>query len=138
MPRSGGAPVPAGAPSRCRDLRDDAGAGPRRALHAELPAERLDAIGETAQARPSAGVGAACAVVDDLHHQSVLVELHLDPHERCARVLCDIRERLGADEVRGRLDGGGEAPGVHAHPDRDRRAAGKLSERRGQAAGRQR
>ena len=68
MPR-GRAGSPAGARSLCRDLDDDPSARSRRAVDAEPPAERLDAISETAQARPASRVGAAHAVVDDLRRR---------------------------------------------------------------------
>ena len=137
MPK-GRAGSPAGARSLCRDLDDDPSARSRRAVDAEPPAERLDAISETAQSRPASRVGAAHAVVDDLDDEPACVPVQLDPHERRARVFRGIGERLGAYEVHGGLDGGGEAPGVHTHLDRDRRAAGELRERRGQSAGGQR
>ena len=48
-----------------RDLGGDAGAAAGRALDREAAAERLDAVGETAQARALGRIGAADAVVGD-------------------------------------------------------------------------
>src|SRR5665648_506986 len=76
-----GATMRGGVPSLCGDLGDDPGAGSLGTLDAEAPAERLDAIGETAQARPSTRVSAAHAVIDDLDQQPACVALHPDPHQ---------------------------------------------------------
>ncbi len=52
---------------------------------------------------------------------------------RCVRVLDDVRERLGGDVVRSRLDRGREALGGHVDVDRERRAQHERLERRPQA-----
>ena len=94
------------------DLGEDPSARPGTALDTELPAERLDAIAETAQARSSTRVGAAHAVVGDLDDEQAGLAMRVDPGPRRARVLRDVRQRLSAHEVRRRLDGRGIAPGV--------------------------
>ena len=62
------------------------GPGPRRGVEREPAAERLDAIGEAAQAGAVAlaRVGAAAAVVGDLHAQLAVVGVHA--HPQLARV----------------------------------------------------
>src|SRR3954466_2515874 len=82
---------------------------PRRAVDLERAAERLDSIDEAAQ--PLAlGVGAAGAVVHDLHEQADVVAGRRDDDLPCARVLLYVRERLRDHVVRRRLDGRGELP----------------------------
>ena len=73
---------------------------PRRALHVEPAAERLDAIGEPAEPGPSSRVRAAGTVIVDPHREA-------DPRRRRRRsarprprVLRDVGEPLRADEVR--------------------------------------
>ena len=76
-----------------------------------LAVERLDAVGEAAQARAGGVVGAADAVVGDLdaRQRARLPDAHRDA--RRLRVLADVGQRLGGDEVRGQLDRLGEAAG---------------------------
>ena len=63
-----------------RDLGDEPGPRPARAVHAEPAAERLDAVGEPTQAGAAARVGAADAVVDDRDQSGRAVAPHLDRH----------------------------------------------------------
>ncbi len=75
-------------------------------LDRDRAVERREAVGEAAQAAALTRVGTADAVVIDLDAQ-VIIE-SLDPHNRLGRlrVLRDVGQRLGDDEVRGALDGG--------------------------------
>ena len=86
-----------------------------RALDAERPVERARRAGEPGQA-VAGRIGAAAAVVHDLGDEHVPFERR--PGSRCAprRVLDRVRERLGDDEVRGRLDGR-RRPLAHVHRD---------------------
>ena len=86
-----------------RDLGAEPRAAAARALERESPLERFDAVGESAQAR-SLRVRAAYAVVGDRHRERSAVSLHLDAHGFRPCVLRHVRERLGHEEVRGRLD----------------------------------
>src|SRR3954447_7346618 len=63
-----------------RDLGPDARAGLGRALDAEAALERLDAVGEPAQARAARGVRAADPVVDHLDARDAVApaDAHLD------------------------------------------------------------
>src|SRR3954451_5190665 len=87
-----------------RDLGPDARAGLGWALDAEPSLQRLHAGRQPAQARPARGVRAADAVVHDLDAGDAVApaDAHLD--RRGVRVLRDVRQRLGDDVVRRRLD----------------------------------
>src|SRR4051794_13483688 len=82
----------------------DYGAGARRAVHAQLAVRRGGAVAQPEQ--PGAGVvaGAADAVVADLDAQRVAVDRGGDPGAVGVRVLDGVRQRLGDDEVGGRLE----------------------------------
>src|SRR5881296_1879831 len=82
---------------------------PRRAVHLQRAVERLDTVDEAAEAL-ALGVGAAGAVVDDLHEQTEVVARRGDDDLPCARVLLYVRERLRDHVVRRRLDRPGELP----------------------------
>ena len=70
-----------------------------------LPVERLDAVGQAAQARAAGGVGPADAVVGDLDERAIRRGTRTATSTReASRVLGDVRERLGDDVVGGRLD----------------------------------
>ncbi len=71
--------------------------------------ERLDPVGEAAQPGALLHVGAADAVVDDLHHDHAALPRHLDRHGLGLRVLADVGEALGDDVVRGDLERLGKA-----------------------------
>ena len=111
-PRRAAAPaLRAGATCRrrsrpARDLRVIARAAARRALDREAAVERSDPVGEPAQARSRRRVRAADAVVARSRRRRV-PSLPADATpRRGARREClrDVRERLGDDEVGGRLD----------------------------------
>ena len=77
---------------------------PARRPDAQPPAERLDAVGEAAQARAALGVGAADPVVDDLDDDLAVAAVTSTLAERGLRVLADVREALGDDVVGGHLE----------------------------------
>src|SRR5438132_12091829 len=85
------------------NLRAELGAAARRALDDEAPVQRLDAVGEPAQARAAARVGAADAVVGDADAGDAVPALDADADGRGLRVLDDVRHPLGDHVVRGRL-----------------------------------
>ena len=90
---------------RARDLPHDARAAARRALDAEAPAARLDAVGEAAQ--PGAAVEARAARRRRRRPRSISVPFshaRRDRGARGVRVLGDVRERLARDEVGVGLD----------------------------------
>ena len=72
---------------RQRQARADARPRAARAGDLEPPAERVDPVGEPAQARPAGRVGAAAAVVGDLDDERVRVGRDADPDRRGAGVL---------------------------------------------------
>jgi hypothetical protein len=63
-----------------------------------VAAERVDADGQAAQARPAIGVGAAHAVVGDRDGQALVGDEQLAAGALGPRVLRDVRERLRAHE----------------------------------------
>src|SRR5688500_16993864 len=63
-----------------RQPRPEQRPGAGRARDLELAAERLDAVGEAAQARAAALVGAAGAVVGDLDQRLAVEQAHVDAH----------------------------------------------------------
>ena len=69
------------------------------------PGQRLDAIGESAQARAFGGVGASDAVVDDLDDELGVLSGDPDDGRFGVCVLRDVGERLANEVVRGHLDG---------------------------------
>ena len=80
--------------------------------------ERLDAVGEAAQARAGIRVGAADAVVRDLDYELAALARDGDRRRRRLGVLGHIGEPLGDDVVRGHLDCLGRAfaqPDVQRH-----------------------
>ena len=104
---------------------------PPRGVQTRKPAaERLDPVGEAAQARPLLGVGAADAVVDDLDRDATVrtADRHLDG--RCVRVLGDVGQALADDVVGGDLDGLRQPPAdIDGEPNGERRTCGHLLER---------
>ena len=97
---------------------------------AEPAAERLDAVGETAQTRTALAVGAADAVVDDLDDSPLSSGRPSTRRRRRLRVLADVGEALGHDVVRGHLERLGQAPvDLDREPNRHRRPGGELLER---------
>ena len=118
-----------------------AGSGPGRGCRSlpgsrrpgSRPAPRPGRRGPGAPSR--ARVGAARAVVAHLDERPPVLAHDRDVDPRCARVLGDVRERLGHDVVRGRLDLGRHAL-LRQRVDRDRyrRAAGDGLERRREPA----
>src|SRR6478735_8362605 len=101
----------------------------------EAPAERLDAIRQPAQSGPGRGGSAAAPVAGDLDPQAARHALEPDLDARRVRVLDRVRDALGDDEVRARLDGLREALVRRADdPDRQRRAVGERPKRRRQPA----
>jgi hypothetical protein len=77
---------------------------PRRAGDLQAPADGLDAVEEPAQPRAAGRVGAAGAVVGDGDGQRVAGGRDVDLGGTGLGVLDDVRERLGHEEVGGRLD----------------------------------
>ena len=72
----------------------------------------------------ASGVGAADAVVGDLHGQLAVRARDVDGRAGGVGVLGDVGERLGGDEVGRRFDGCGEAVGVRRSARRGRACAG--------------
>src|SRR5207249_4123751 len=104
---------------RARDLRLDARAPAAWRPDAKTAAQGLDPVGKPANPRAAFRIGAADAVVDDLHHEPT--PRHGNPHARVVRLrmLPDVREALGDDVVRRDLDPLGEPPlKVDREPDR--------------------
>ena len=99
-------------------------AGPR-AVDREAAAERLDAVGEAAQARPLGGIGAADPVVRDGHDRTAVLARDADVHLGRLRVLDHVRERLGDHVVGGRLDLARQLLGRRLELDRHGRAVGE-------------
>ena len=97
---------------------------PRRAGDLEPAVERGDAVREPAQAGAAGGIGAADAVVARRSTTTVAVDARARATARaCAsRVPGDVGERLGDDEVGGRLDAGGSRSAGARDLDRYRRA----------------
>src|SRR6476646_5912287 len=81
---------------RARHRRGDAGAAAGRALDAEAAAERADAVGQTGAVRRLRAADTVVAHLDD--RVSVLAS-NADPGAARVRVLGDVRECLGYDEV---------------------------------------
>ena len=124
---------------RRRYARWDAGAhqraGALRAGDLEGAVERADAVAEATQACALAGLRAADAVVADVDHGVAVLAPDLDAGVRRVRVLGDVRQRLGDDEVGRRLHRAGQALGERAVEfDGHRGAAGQRFERRVQSA----
>ena len=69
----------------------------------------LDAVGEPAQPRPARKPRAGDTVVDDLDPQRSVLTPDADLDRGGLRVLRNVCERLGCDEVRSQLDLGREA-----------------------------
>ena len=84
---------------------------PGRAVDLEPPVERRQAVGQPAQPRPGRRVGAADAVVAHLDQREAVLAADRDLRVRGLRVLRDVRQRLGDDEVGGRLDRVGQPVG---------------------------
>ena len=101
---------------------------------AQPPVQRRDAIGQPAQARAAGLVGAADAVVGDLDHRAAgrVPDAHGDRGR--LRVLGDVGQRLGGDEVGGELDRLGQAtrqPRTETVVGTGERAASDRAPRRG-------
>ena len=79
-------------------------------LDTEVAVQRLDAIAQTTQARATLRVGAADAVVGDLHDQLPVRARDLDAGAGRVRVLVDVRYRLADQVIRGDLDRRWERP----------------------------
>src|SRR4051812_5695524 len=102
--------------SQAWDLCPNPGPSAGRALDAELAAERMDAVGKTAQPRPERGVCSADAVVANLDTCVPVQALQVDRDRTRVCVLRDVGQRLCGDVVGGGLDRGRQAP---AQPARD-------------------
>ena len=107
---------------------------PAGLLDHEPAAESLDAVGETAQARAVALVGAADAVVDDLDVCAVVGALDATRASGARAYLATLVSASADDEVGRGLDGLGQAL-VERNVDRDgqRRGVGDRLDRRAQA-----
>ena len=93
------------------ELRGDGRAGADRAADVKSPVERLDTVDEPAQPAPARVVGAADPVVCDLDARGLSRAPDADRGAGGLRVLGDVRERLGCDEVGGELDRLGQPSG---------------------------
>src|SRR5262245_33026791 len=89
------------------------------AFDVQRAVEGFDAVAEADEAGPGF-VGAADPVVADVDEQVSIGVVDLDADVRGVRVLADVGERLGGDEVGGGLDRGGEALGGRRDGDGDR------------------
>jgi integrase len=87
------------------------------ALDPQLAVEDGKPVRQPEQTGP-VGPGASDTVVAHLDPQAAVLDARRDGGASGASVLGDVGERLGDDEVRGRLDGRGEPP--HRHPVLDR------------------
>ena len=109
---------------------------PARLLDRELAVERGDPVFEAAQPGARVRVGAADAVVADLDLDDSVARARPATAGRVGlRVAGDVGERLGDDEVGGRLDRRRQPLARRLEDlDRDRRAVGEAAERRRQPA----
>ena len=120
-----------------RDLDRDGGPAARRGLDLERAVERVDAVAQPAQAGAGGRVRPAHPVVAHLDAEPVVLEREFDRRGAGPRVLGDVGERLGGDEVRARLDLVAERVLRHARsPPPARGARGERLERRRRARGR--
>ena len=95
------------------------------------PPKAVDAVGEPAQAGAGGRVGTAAAVVAHRHVEAVALAVDVDVGTGRLGVPGHVGERLGGDEVRGGLDGGGQPLLRHAlQRDRHGDAAGEAHQRR--------
>ena len=119
--------VPSGcSPTRLshRNVGDYLRSFSRQALDLKGAADRLHAVLEADQSRPSAGVGSALAVISN--HQTQPLIVHMEGHPDATRLgmLGRVRERLRHDVVRGDFDRVGEAVfALDVELDSDRRTA---------------
>src|SRR3954447_22637268 len=87
--------------------------------------EGADAVGESLEAGSGRRSGAAVAVVADLDAKVAVALGDVDRRAMRMRVLRDVRERLGDDEVGGRGDVLGQSGRLARHGNGDRGARGK-------------
>ena len=106
--RTRGDPVPA--VSSIGDLRDDQRALSRGTLCCQRAPDRGDAVLEPADAAAIDRIGATDAVVTDFDPERRGRRGCDDAHVRRARVLGDIGESLGHDEIGRGFDSGGKSP----------------------------
>src|SRR4051794_20665152 len=85
------------------DLRAKPSPAAAGAVNGDRAVEGGEAVAEAAQAGAAARVGASDPVVDDLDHDVGAGAPDRDRGARGVRVLGDVGERLGRDEVRGAL-----------------------------------
>src|SRR4051794_12636145 len=116
------------------DLGAQARAAAGRAFDGDRPVEHGDAVHEAAQAGPAARVGAADAVVGDVHDHAATGAPDCDARPGRVGVLRDVLERLGGDEVGGALDGAGQPAGGDVDADGHGRAVGERAQGRLEAA----
>ena len=74
-----------------------------RALDAQRTGERVDPVGDAHEA-VALGIRPSYSVVADLEGEGAVIDRSLHRRPRCSGVLHDVRERLGGDEVRARLE----------------------------------
>ena len=89
---------------------------PVRAPDPQPAVERLDAVGETAQARAALGVGAADSVVDDLDHDLAIRRASISTVAEVASACLPMFARLSDDEVERRDLERSRAAGRRARP----------------------
>ena len=105
---------------------------PEGAVDPQATVERLDSVAEAAE--PGAGgVGAADAVVGDLDRHAAVRAHDVESDARGIRVLDDVGERLGGDEVHRCLDGVGQTLGTDGQLDRHLRTPRERGEGGGEA-----
>ena len=90
-------------PTPERDLDGDGGAAARRRVDLEAPVEGIDSVVESTEAAACRGIGPADAVVAHQHAQAFAFPRQADLRLAGLRILGDVRERLGGDEVSGGL-----------------------------------
>ena len=113
-----------------RELGTDRRPAAGRTRDRQPTADGSDPIVESSKSGACRRVGAAAAVVGDLDQERVAGLADRHPRAAGARVPHHVRQRLGHDEVRGRLDGGVEAAVDDVNDHRDRRPFGERIDRR--------
>jgi hypothetical protein len=101
-----------------------------RALYLKPPTERFDPVRHSLEPGPGREVSAAGSVVGDQDDHPALLRTDLDIGAARAGVLRDVGECLGAGEVDGGLDVGGQSLSGADQPDRHRSPFGEGSQRR--------
>ena len=117
-----------------RDLGRDERAAHHRAVDQEPSVEGLEPVAQADQT-PSVRPGAAGTVVSYGDAQGPVLDAHADLRALRTGVLDDVRQRLGHDEVGGRLHHGRQPADRHIGGDRQRHPRHEHLHARAQAAG---